>query len=631
MKKIMFTITLVLFCCASGWSTYFQFTEGDFLYNVTLTDGEEPVVICYYNGEAVDEVAFPDTVIYDYPYVYDNKLYYHKYTLCVTGVGGLSKCAGSLTKVRLPAHVRTINYRAFDGCTALAEITLPASVREIGKLAFNGCNDLSVINFSDSLTKIGEEAFKNCVSLTTLKLPDNLSTIGKGAFSKCTRLEEVHLPKGLTNIHGNAFEDCCRLAKITVDSLCVVYDSRNNCNAVMERKTNKLVTGCKTTIVPEGATAIGSLAFSGNRCSDSVDLPATVTVIGDSAFRLSNLQHISLPEGLLSIGLDAFLGSGLKSVALPVSLKTIKTEAFRASALTEVYVPEGAQLTSIYPGAFEYCRKLKSFVVPAKVGYIGNDAFADCDALATVTFETGGTNTLSIGYSSFERSGLKSIELPGNVKILSVAGSTATNGTFRDCVHLESVTLAEGITDIPDFTFYNCSSLKKISFPKSLKTIGELAFDGCVSLDSIGFYDQGITLGMSAFRNCTGLTALILPNNGYTAQGVFSGCTGLKRIYNYRKIPLVINGYTFNGLYKSDCDLYVPIESVEDYKAADIWCQFNIIGMDTGGIGDVASDTTSEATPVGYYDVQGRRMSGPQRGLNIVRYSNGTSRKVIVR
>ena len=138
-------------------------------------------------------------------------------------------------------------------------------------------------------------------------IPEGVTSIGGSAFSGCSGLTSISIPEGVTSIGGGAFSECSGLTTIKVDSNNKKYDSRNNCNAIIDKETNTLIAGCKNTIIPEGVTSIGNYAFS--RCSDltSISIPEGVTSIGDCAFfNCSGLTSISIPEGVTSIGEDAF-------------------------------------------------------------------------------------------------------------------------------------------------------------------------------------------------------------------------------------------------------------------------------------------------------------------------------------
>ena len=157
-------------------------------------------------------------------------------------------------------------------------------VTEIGASAFEDCSGLASITLPDSVTKIGGDAFRCCGGLASITLPDSVTEIGQGAFYGCNGLMSIMLPESVTEIGFFAFCDCSNLESIKVDENNRVYDSRENCNAIIEKSSNKLVVGCKNTKVPSGVTSIGLDAFNGCRGLTSITLPESVTEIDDAAF-----------------------------------------------------------------------------------------------------------------------------------------------------------------------------------------------------------------------------------------------------------------------------------------------------------------------------------------------------------
>ena len=153
-------------------------------------------------------------------------------------------------------------------------------VTEIGASAFEDCSGLASITLPDSVTKIGGDAFRCCGGLASITLPDSVTEIGQGAFYGCNGLMSIMLPESVTEIGFFAFCDCSNLESIKVDENNRVYDSRENCNAIIEKSSNKLVIGCKNTKVPSGVTSIGEAAFCGCSGLTSITLPESVTEIG---------------------------------------------------------------------------------------------------------------------------------------------------------------------------------------------------------------------------------------------------------------------------------------------------------------------------------------------------------------
>ena len=157
-------------------------------------------------------------------------------------------------------------------------------VEEICKEAFKGCDKLEEIVMPKKLKKIDSEAFQGCSSLTKLTLPDSVARIDGLAFCGCSGLTELTLPNSVKSIGDGAFADCSGLEKITVESGNSRYDSRDNCNSIIDKKTNTLIAGCKNSVIPNSVARIDGLAFCGCSGLTELTLPDSVSSIGDGAF-----------------------------------------------------------------------------------------------------------------------------------------------------------------------------------------------------------------------------------------------------------------------------------------------------------------------------------------------------------
>ena len=321
--------------------------------------------------------------------------------------------------------------------------------------------------------------------------------------------------------------------------------------------------------------------------------------IGEYAFAYcSGLTSLTLPAGITSIGRSAFVGcSGLTSLTLPAGITSIDSYAFYScSGLMSLTLPTG--ITSIGEYAFMGCSGLTSLTLPASITSIGEYAFDKC-------------------------SGLTSLTLPVGITSIS-------NGAFMGCSGLTSLTLHAGITSIGISAFAYCSGLTSLTLPAGITSIGRSAFVGCSGLTSLTL-PAGITsIGDVAFSGCSGLTSLILPAS-ITSIGsyAFSSCSGLTSIYVYPDIVPKMGSDVFYDVDKKNCTLYVPQGTKQDYFLADIWGDFeNIVEYDPTGIDKTTTSTDVEE--VSRYSVNGQRLVGPTKGLNIVKYSDGSVKKVAV-
>ena len=258
-----------------------------------------------------------------------------------------------LTTANIPASVTysgttysvtSIGDNAFRGCTSLTSVTIPNSVTSIGYEAFYYCSSLTSVTIPNSVTSIGFAAFAYCTGLTSLTIPNSVTSIEVGAFAGCSSLTSVTIPNSVTSIGTAAFSGCSGLTTISVEVGNTIYDSRDNCNAIIETASNTLIAGCKNTIIPNSVTSIGELAFSYCDGLTSVTIPNSVTSIGRSAFSgCSSLTSMTIPNSVTSIGFAAFYDCrSLTSVTIPNSVTSIGSSAFYGcSSLTSIYVPCG--------------------------------------------------------------------------------------------------------------------------------------------------------------------------------------------------------------------------------------------------------------------------------------------------
>ncbi len=271
-------------------------------------------------------------------------------------------------------------YFVFAGCTSLTTLTIGDKVTTIPSNAFRKCSALTSVTIGNSVTSIGFNAFYDCSKLTSVTIPNSVTHIGDEAFSGCSKLTSVIFnAEKCIEIGLPIFKNCTSLSCLTIgDKVSIIpklsfynftslvvdrnngkYDSRDNCNAIIETSTNELIKGCKSTLIPNSVTSIGESAFAYCSGLTSVTIPNSVTSIGESAFAYcSGLTSVTIGNSVTTIGRGAFSScSGLTSVTIGNSVTSIGKYAFcYCSRLTKL-----ASLAVEPPtcgiGAFKYVSK----------------------------------------------------------------------------------------------------------------------------------------------------------------------------------------------------------------------------------------------------------------------------------
>jgi hypothetical protein len=295
-------------------------THNDTVYTVTRIDFST-----FYECSGLTSVVFPNTLTFIGQRAF---LDCHGITgevvipdsVTIIGVNAFFYCDG-ITSVVFGSGLQEIRGYSFAQCYALKHISkLPESLRVLDDGAFDRCYPLcDSIIIPSQVTTIGEHAFANC-QIPSVVIPEGVTTIKRGAFSSCP-IAELHIPSSLVSISPEdnafgegAFNGCNKLRSITVDEANPVYDSRNNCNALIETATNKLLKGSTSTIIPDG-----------------------ITVIGENAFNLDELESITLPSSIERLERGAFCGcNSLSTITLPFSVSYIGESALACSGLTSI-------------------------------------------------------------------------------------------------------------------------------------------------------------------------------------------------------------------------------------------------------------------------------------------------------
>lgn len=284
-----------------------------------------------------------------------------------------------LNTILFPDSLKEIGRGAFSGCKSLKEILIPDNIERLEASAFYLCTSLKSITIPKTITEIKDYTFAYCRSLQKISLPDSITSIGNSAFEQCEKLENIEIGCNVIHIGELTFRDCCSLERIIVHHDNKIYDSRENCNAIIETGTYTLLFGCKNTVIPYGIRKIADWAFAGCETLESIVIPKGLTNIGNYAFKnCRKLRTVEISSGLQVLGNSAFEGcEELVKVVLPKGVKRIMRDTFSGCQhLKSVEMPEGLERIEDY--AFDCCYSLKSIVIPESVKFISEKAFRFC-------------------------------------------------------------------------------------------------------------------------------------------------------------------------------------------------------------------------------------------------------------
>ncbi len=587
-----------------------------------------------------------------------------------------------LTSIKLPNSVTSIGDYAFSNCSSLYSITVPSSVISIGSSAFSN-NLKKVIMLPNSappglssvfgrtwqgMFYVANNNYNNISRLGTVKVYPHLSslfevdgvvyvpvnpsqrtcdvidcnyndTIGdivipqtvsyKGVAMRPQNVNKYSFvnstKKGKLNLSNNgtvgeyAFEYCENLTSAVLSNkgsvgYCALSGCKNLTSAVLSNNGTVgayALSGCKnlTSAVLSNNGTVGAYALSGCSSLESVVVGDGVTSLGNYCFEdCKSLSKLTISDNVTEIGNDAFSNSGLKTFSCPSELTSLGYSAFsNCKSLTEVKI--NGKLTALSKWLFEGCSSLSGLSIPANVKSVGNYAFMGCTSFATLVIEND-TDVLALGsnYSSplFEDCPLDSVYVGTHISY-ATSSSYGYSPFYRNAT-LRTVNIGDNVREVYDNEFYGCTGLKTAIVGENVAKIGNYAFSGCSSMESFLFGKNVESIGHEAFSDCTALTTLV----------------------THRTTPPTCGTEALDDINKWNCTLYVPTNSLAAYQAADQWKEFFFIeeGAPTG-IRQPISGT--ESTVIRRYDASGFRISSPTKGLNILKMSDGTTKKVLVK
>ena len=488
--------------------------------------------------------------------------------------------------------VTSIRESAFSDCSSLTSITISNNITSIGDWAFYGCNSLTSVKIPNGVISIGSGVFSMCSGMTSVTIGNSVTEIGDWAFNKCS-LISITVPNSVTSIGKNAFASCDRLTSIIVEGGNTKYDSRNNCNAIIETKTNTLIAGCSSTIIPDNVTKIGDYAFYNCSGLTSIIIPNSVRSIGVYVFNnCDKLKDITCyATNPPKISEDTFFDY---SATLYVPFECVSayksTDYWKNFNIIQLpHIPK-LEVASVAPTNESEVESLSTVIltftepvtINAEAGELSiiniadpNNDFAknfnvdisEDGLTATITCVPGypnddprwtnnATYKLSIpaGYFiSTSDATSETIEYSWKV-VTTYPNSFVIDGvTYNVISHYNlAVELTDGksctgeivipssityggktytVTSIGDWAFYGCSSLTSIDIPNSVIRIGDRAFLSCDNLMSVTIPNSVTNIGEYIFAYCSNLISVNIPIDVTNiGNGIFSNCRSLTSV-----------------------------------------------------------------------------------------------------
>jgi len=472
-----------------------------------------------------------------------------------------------LQKVNLDVSGRLSQY-ALSNCPNLQIALLGNNVTNIDDYAFSNCQKLESIIIPDAVNDIGQYAFSDCSNMTSVHIGDGTSTIGQYAFSGCSNMTSVHIGDGTSTIGQYAFSNCSNLTSLDL--------------------------GNKTRLIQQ-------YAFSGCSSLPKITLPGSVHIIDDYAFEgCTALKEVVMDKHISEDVTTSFDDSSLSFRIIDYGSYTMLS--FMAYEGDEVSFDYSIEYGTLYiDGVFI----TTSNTSPKRSGYyktvIKNSRRFDIHynkgkSCKISNIKLADSDILAMGSHIFKDCPLDYIFI--NRKVSN------NDSPFEGNTTLRSVVITDIAELIPEKEFFGCTNLQKVQIGDGVTSIGDWAFSGCSSLKSFSFGTNVSNIGKEAFSDCTAMTKLI----------------------SKAATPPTCGTQALDDINKWNCKLYVPTESLSQYQQADQWKEFFFI---EAGIKNVNGNNSNKATIKSRYDLGGKQLSQPQKGLNILKMSDGTTRKIV--
>lgn len=525
-KKILFCLAVCLLplsfasCSGNNSSEHYTITEGTDGIQYELNESKDGYIV-------TDSLTIETDIII--PELYNN--------LPVREIGPAAFRYATLDSITLPRSLRKIDDEAFLGLVdagsgLLTSIIIPDGVEEIGDKAFYYCPSLREIKLPKTLKKIGDKAFGLNTNLSKINLENNkndyfevesnvLYTIGKTeliCYPQGIKALTYELPDSVEIVRNGAMYGNQNLTGITISSNSQLVEIGERAMAALFNVESIDISRCQF------LTTIGEKAFSENTSLKQMEIPASVTSMGDAIFyKSSSIQFIKLNNSFERLPNETFSScSRLQNVTFTSAstIKTIGKKAFSGTAITKF--PTLVNLETIEEDAFNACMSMNTISFPNKLKTIGVGAFNNCSSVTSIIFPNALTEI--------------------------------TERAFNRCENLQSIDLSNTqVTTIGRTAFMGCSSVVEIEFPSTLKRIEEKAFSGLVKIETLEFPKGLEYIGYAAFDNYSALYKVFIPSTVKEIEnGAFAGVTGRQ------DLQIFVESSTAPEGFSSSFAFYVP-------------------------------------------------------------------------